>query len=120
MVPSSPLILESWRKQDSDMQLTSPYVNAPAASHRRQEVSWGVGHPRISAAEGGGEGGSVYENYGGSPESGRDSATSGLGFMTALQRTLVQQQGKGEDGKGEEDDHHALELLCTIAACCEV
>lgn len=38
------------------------------------------------------------------------SAMSGLGFMSALQRALCRPSG----------DRHALELLNTIAACCEV
>ncbi len=70
--------------------------------------------------------------------------TSGLGFMSALQRALIleqhqqQQQQQQEEGRGDGDGHggngasggdderqsgsdeHALELLSTIAACCEV
>ncbi|CAM9163288.1 unnamed protein product, partial [Ectocarpus sp. 6 AP-2014] len=74
-----------------------------------------------------------------------DSATSGLGFMSALQRALIleQQQRQQEaeetdDGSSGDDDRedgwrgggdrakreaggdrHALELLSVIAACCE-
>lgn len=71
------------------------------------------------------------------------SATSGLGFMSALQRAIILEQqpqhhaGEGsggggdslgddrarEEGIGGKDaggDGHALELLSIIAACCEV
>lgn len=54
----------------------------------------------------------------------QDSATSGLGFMSALQRAVIleQQQHQEEEGTGSGvgGDEHALELLSTIAACCEV
>lgn len=72
-----------------------------------------------------------------------DSATSGLGFMSALQRAIILEQQQpqhrvreggsgsgspGDDRGGEGDvdgrdaggDGHGLELLSVIAACCEV
>lgn len=52
---------------------------------------------------------------------GWDSATSGLGFMSALQRALCRQKGDKTEREQDQDcDRHALELLSTIAACCEV
>lgn len=72
----------------------------------------------------------------------QNSATSGLGFMSALQRAIILEQqhhpqqekeaaggaggragggdGGGDGGAPAAGDEHALELLSTIAACCEV
>lgn len=103
-------------------------------NHRyRRAVSWGQ---HFSSGDGGdfegkgGLGGSREGRQDGERwDNDQDSATSGLGFMAALQRTLVRghqlrEEGQEEDGDREERvrgvDHHALELLSTIAACCEV
>lgn len=78
-------------------------------------MSWGQGVDSGGTAggafDGVGEGGGRSD--GGPWDAGdiaQDLATSGLGFMSALQRALCRPEG----------DDHALELLSTIAACCEV
>lgn len=91
---------------------------------RGREASGGTGSEILSeesdAAEGGGALGGLGEGQ--KREPWEESATSGLGFMSALQRALTQHQWEGHegDGKGGRTDRHALELLSTIAACCEV
>lgn len=103
----------------------SPPVTAYGSNEAR-EVSWGQdvgqegtprGAPAVSARRDGQHG----ERW----DRGRDSATSGLGFMSALQRALVRprpgpEAGGDKEGRETTCDRHALELLSTLAACCEV
>lgn len=92
--------------------VSPPYAATPITSSTlngaAREVTWGQ---------------EVNIGEEGTPESA--SATSGLGFMSALQRALVRPRASeagGRDGDGKEvsSDRHALELLSTLAACCEV
>ena len=112
--------------------LFSPAYASPPfttyGSNQVCEVSWGQevdiseeGTPESSPAAFARREGQRSERW----DRGRDSATSGLGFMSALQRALVRPGARpdaGGDGEGKEatGDRHALELLSTLAACCEV
>ena len=83
-------------------------------------VSWGAGSESLRVGDGGGGGDMGQRKSRG--ESIRDSATSGVGFMCALQRALLGPKPGGIPRRADagEIERHALELLQVIAACCEV
>lgn len=94
---------------------------------RRRSVSWfrGIsmkqGQGGVGMKDGGTHEEGTGDDGGDDGYDGWDSATSGLGFMSALQRVLCRQKGSRTGREKDRDgDRHALELLNTIAACCEV
>lgn len=118
---SPPSVNRRRRDQHADGGIERPI-------YRKREVSWGG--ETFSGREGSGaEMGPGFGGSGDSEDIGRDAATSGLGFMSALQDALVRpreedddsaRDGQNKDRIGARTDRHAFELLSTIAACCEV
>lgn len=111
--------------------LMSPAFAAPPftayGSNSAREVSWGQEVGQEGTPEGAPAAFARRDSQQHSErwDRGRDSATSGLGFMSALQRALVRpgpgpEAGGCGDGKETTSDRHALELLSILAACCEV